>query len=428
MTSTFSWLDYDEAQARRAAEFVRSLDEPETLDSLGIGAVRDGIADLLFPGTSTIQTRAKYFLIVPWSVLHVAGRRPHTRLQYDNWLKDTEVQVINSLLAGSAKGETGIIGRISGSKTIRMPSVVYWPALGQWGIRTAPELTRSDYREEVLSRRTRELLENESGDRRLFEVFDEIPEPPAGFPAEPLNLLLTADESDYLLARMQETIAGGLRNARSAALGEPSLLALVAKQPELSAVDSPWQLRDHGIALSELLSTALLHAEMFSLLIQGARLRYVQLLFKGQRQAGLPISAGSDLLAEAVANWTESVTDSRLEAARWVDGIASLFEFMRQNGTAIGSLTEGFVVAWCRMAVSDPVSAMSSMESERLIISRESALKGPNARLSNESPLRAWEGARFGSEPLDYRWGVARRMLFDCQNTIESGEANNVGP
>ncbi len=38
----------------------------ETRDELGLGAVRDSFADQMFPGTSTIQTRLRYMLFVPW--------------------------------------------------------------------------------------------------------------------------------------------------------------------------------------------------------------------------------------------------------------------------------------------------------------------------------------------------------------------------
>jgi len=31
--------------------------------------VRDAFSDLMFPGTSTAQTRATYFLLVPWYYL-----------------------------------------------------------------------------------------------------------------------------------------------------------------------------------------------------------------------------------------------------------------------------------------------------------------------------------------------------------------------
>jgi hypothetical protein len=40
--------------------------ERETRDELGLGSIRDSIADHLFPGTSTIQTRLRYMLFIPW--------------------------------------------------------------------------------------------------------------------------------------------------------------------------------------------------------------------------------------------------------------------------------------------------------------------------------------------------------------------------
>ena len=64
--STLTWLDSSEHERRSVLELVSALNEPGTLDELGIGTIRDTIADTLFPGTSTIQTRARYFLFVPW--------------------------------------------------------------------------------------------------------------------------------------------------------------------------------------------------------------------------------------------------------------------------------------------------------------------------------------------------------------------------
>ena len=75
------------AKRRAGLELVAALNEPGTLDELGIGSIRDTIADTLFPGTSTIQTRARYFLFIPWILQQVersSTRRPEdlaTRLQ-----------------------------------------------------------------------------------------------------------------------------------------------------------------------------------------------------------------------------------------------------------------------------------------------------------------------------------------------------------
>ncbi|PLY13886.1 MAG: hypothetical protein C0631_12735 [Sedimenticola sp.] len=66
MASTFAWLDHSESDRRKALDVVDLFGEQGTRDELGIGTVRDALADSLFPGISTIQTRAKYLLIIPW--------------------------------------------------------------------------------------------------------------------------------------------------------------------------------------------------------------------------------------------------------------------------------------------------------------------------------------------------------------------------
>src|SRR5258708_7276325 len=64
--SALVWLDYSERERRKMLDVVDLFRERDTRDELGIGSVRDAFADLMFPGTSTIMTRARYFLLVPW--------------------------------------------------------------------------------------------------------------------------------------------------------------------------------------------------------------------------------------------------------------------------------------------------------------------------------------------------------------------------
>lgn len=49
------WIDFSKTERSKV------LTERGTLDELGIAPIRDGFSNLFFPGTSTIQTRAKYF-------------------------------------------------------------------------------------------------------------------------------------------------------------------------------------------------------------------------------------------------------------------------------------------------------------------------------------------------------------------------------
>ena len=67
------WVDFSEEERGRALDVLNLFKEQGTLDELGTGAVRDAFANYFFPGTSTIQTRAKYFLLVPY-ILREAAR------------------------------------------------------------------------------------------------------------------------------------------------------------------------------------------------------------------------------------------------------------------------------------------------------------------------------------------------------------------
>ena len=58
------WIDFSKSERSKVLSVLELISERGTLDELGIASIRDGFADLFFPGTSTIQTRAKYFFIV----------------------------------------------------------------------------------------------------------------------------------------------------------------------------------------------------------------------------------------------------------------------------------------------------------------------------------------------------------------------------
>jgi len=75
LSSTFSWVDFAEDDRRKMSEVIALFREQDTRDELGLGGIRDTFADLLFPATSTIQTRARYFLFIPWVYQELERRR-----------------------------------------------------------------------------------------------------------------------------------------------------------------------------------------------------------------------------------------------------------------------------------------------------------------------------------------------------------------
>ena len=99
MSSTFTWLDYSEHDRRRMLEVVELFGEQVTRDELGLGPIRDSFADLLFPGTSTIQTRARYFLFVPWMYASLEEREVGSAQIARRGRREEEAQ-IGGLLEG----------------------------------------------------------------------------------------------------------------------------------------------------------------------------------------------------------------------------------------------------------------------------------------------------------------------------------------
>lgn len=82
--------------------------ERETRDELGLGSIRDSIADHLFPGTSTIQTRLRYMLFIPWLYRDLEKREvPEAQLRTQ--AREAEIRLADALKAGGESN--GIIGR-----------------------------------------------------------------------------------------------------------------------------------------------------------------------------------------------------------------------------------------------------------------------------------------------------------------------------
>ena len=176
MPSAFTWLDTSERARRRALEVVDLFSQRDTRDELGIAGVRDALSDLLGPGTSTIQTAAKYFLFVPWIYLQL--ERKHTA-STDIAIRERKLE-LELARALEESGETeGVIGRISKEKLQRLPSSIYWQGLNKWGIRIFPgsqdEYHRSldlFYQRRKARRASRHEHEGESADEPDLHNWD----------------------------------------------------------------------------------------------------------------------------------------------------------------------------------------------------------------------------------------------------------------
>src|SRR5439155_6021027 len=138
VTSGLAWLDSSREEQQRIRDLLNLFSETESRDELGVGQVRDAFSDLLFPGTSTLHTRARYLLIVPWC-FQEAQRRGGRGASLEGRVEQIERRIVATLRADGATD--GLIGRVAGVAVKNLPSVIYGSALLRYGIRMidAPE-------------------------------------------------------------------------------------------------------------------------------------------------------------------------------------------------------------------------------------------------------------------------------------------------
>ena len=127
------WIDFSKSDRDKVLGVIQLFAEQTAMDELGIGTVRDAFANIFFPGTSTIQTRAKYFFIVSY-LLQEAGSGK-VGMDVDKameWMHNKERVCCQKLVEDAlSKGESlnGIIGHTAlNSKAWikRKPSDIYW--------------------------------------------------------------------------------------------------------------------------------------------------------------------------------------------------------------------------------------------------------------------------------------------------------------
>ena len=130
------WIDFSKNERNKVLSVLDLLSEAGTLDELGISPVRDGFANLFFPGTSTLQTRAKYFLIVPYALKDmefVAESNPNRLIR----IFDEVERNCAELLLRTGEDTDGIIGNrsLAQNKWVkRTPADIYWAGLRNYNI------------------------------------------------------------------------------------------------------------------------------------------------------------------------------------------------------------------------------------------------------------------------------------------------------
>ncbi|KOX06648.1 DUF6361 family protein [Micromonospora profundi] len=396
MASGLSWLDSSRDDQHRMRELLKLFSDTESRDELGIGQVRDAFSDLLFPGTSVLQARARYLLIVPWCYQEAQRRGLHgDRLtaQVDR----TERKVIAALLRGD--DTEGVIGRRAGVGVQTLPSSIYAAALLEYGIRTGDD-------EGASNRRLAGLADADELTERANGIWHPtLPARPKDFPDEiEGGLRLTPDEGRWLRERILTAAPGTLL----AYLLEPE------HRPGWDS-DAPWE-EPAVLAAPDPISSLVRDAALFSLAIRGAALLYNLLVAERYEETGLtereaPVARYRDKLSD----WNQRVAAEQglkgWDRSRMWDRLIE-----RNPRIATNAAARRFIDRWLDAVTSGTASDAATDQSLRnLVAERERAVKKGQSRLINDKLLRTWSGAS-GSRPLVYRWPQVRRILVDIHD------------
>jgi hypothetical protein len=383
-------------------EIVNLFSERESRDELGVGQVRDALSDTLFPGTSTLLTRARYMILIPWCFV-AAGRGGAAADSRARRVEDNERSLIAALKADG--DEEGLLGRVAGRGLKNLPSSLYWVALRQFGILSSPTLSSQD----AIELGTPVLKEDDEGDGAPKGAWSStLPGVPDGFPqATQGGFRLSSSEAAWLQERIREGSEG-------------SLLAHLADSRPDSDSQAPWYDSAALAAIGEP-KVVLDHAELFSFAMNGAALLYNLLLAERYEELKFDtIDAPVDRYRERLARWQEDRDRLSQRLATWDRRDLWRVVLLRNPHVAAGS--RRFVDDWLDLTISFPEDLQGSRQSREFIGRREASHKRSQARLTNEKLLASWQGSS-GAGALVFRWPQIQRILGDLHDGLERTDA-----
>lgn len=298
--STFAWIDHSEKQRRQIVEAIDLFREKDTRDELGIAGIRDAFSDMLFPGTGALQTRARYFFLVPWMYLGFeAARVPSAEVARKG--RAFEIGLIDRLADSS--DPAGTIGIQARSSLQRIPSSIYWNGLKLLRICQFPG-SQAEYHRS-LDRRTgagSAVRRNDDGEvvggvTRAWHA--SLPAAPSAFPSQ-VSFALTVPEARYLKGRV-------LENHRQ------SLFAFMLDRDYVDAdAEFAWEHPASQQAPAEL-RRQIEHARCFSEVIHGAAILYNLYLGELDPRRDSVIENCNAMLEE----WLGLITERRQPLLNW---------------------------------------------------------------------------------------------------------------
>lgn len=437
------WVSFSRSDTNKMLGLLDALRTPGAVDEIGIGIIRDGFADLFFPGTSTVQTRAKYFILVPFLLKEQCEDKVYSA----DAIKSEQINCAQYMLKNSKnkifetsednfEDEGGIIGsRIMSEQWLkkdveykrthwlaRTPAEIYWSGLREYKIFNGNLINRDnlsfpgylseavDIKKELDENKKQEKANNRrkhkddsenkirslwdfnyktnNSSRKIENVYY------ADWCSNNLRIELSRKESEYLYYKITDSKSKSLL----VYILEKNIDILDANGnflsfEELSKKCSNWP---YNNGLLEL-------ANNFNELVYRLKLRYNIELFKDNKDVIWPKNEWDTIKSTPLL-----ITKEQIEEIFKLLKIGNKYNYLKEF--LINSLT-----------LLNIPSEKNMEELANILMEHEIRIKKGTLRskLFNKDTEPPANGSLIGGGRLDYRFHSAARIIYDIRNPVE---------
>lgn len=385
----FGWIDFSQNERNKTLEVLNNLSEKGTLDELGIGYIRDKFSNIFFPGTSTLQTRAKYFLVVPYIIKDVLDNYKRN-MDIMQKLNEEEENFARKVSKNEHRDNKNLIGinAIRQDKWVqKQPSYIYWSGIKSYKI-IDTELSLYNYIQEMVNNKTNDSF---IYDKKEDKYIDDDKEFSKNYTIKPycknwhnkddIDLSLNKEEAEFLKNQIIQS-------------HENSLMAHILKSEQIMESFKEVESFDALDALDGLIPENLRkqynYAIKFSNFVYALYIIY-NLVITDDKSSQAKIEYDENTLPQ--------IADIDLE------------EMYKLLGINYDSLYDDFL-----NKAKECMQDKNIKRLKELIRKREIALKQDRAKCKNKdkNDPEQW----YGSKKLDYRFSNARMIVKDIYNGL----------
>jgi len=405
---SIGWVHFSSDHRKKVQSVIDLLNKGGVVDELGIGIIRDSYANTMFPGISTIQTRAKYFTLTAHLLKNYVEKYKTDRkkIPLEVYLKKVELECRIRMMGNSQSEEdqAGVIGSTFGKNrtkdVVRRASSIYWNGLRTFGFLDTKK-SLSEYSRDLGSQEaTLGKLLAETSTTKGDDIDAEYSLPIVKAPSLPGNYLETLSinllpvEANYLRSQIESTRPGSLigRILQSTEATNEFIELSTHSFSEFSELPFLKDLKDN------FLQKVVVSANKFWEIFYGAHIRYNCLL---QKQYG-----NSAKFDEFQSLWNGWLKGLEKHIYNW--DTEFLFEILDLNKRAIQPQSEKFVRGWINEISKKDIDVDKC---DQLVRTQEKFNKKKRARLvhGNNEVIEVWIGLR----TLNYRLPEVHRIVSD---------------